>query len=191
MALALALAPRLALAQTEHEAAAPAEEHAAAGHTEHGHNAAGHHGHEAHHRFNLALTGTLLGRFSEEGVELLRGGGLTFGVALVPHHLDLEVTAHVLLAPEGFEVPVDLVAVVPFRVNRWFEPYIAAGGTVVPFALGERTGLYYGIATVLGTHFWLTHTAGFIVEFNYNALWNSHGDLFHDVGGTAGPVIAF
>ncbi|MEI8254346.1 MAG: hypothetical protein WCJ30_01605, partial [Deltaproteobacteria bacterium] len=81
--------------------------------------------------------------------------------------------------------------VVPFRVNRWFEPYIAAGPTVVPFSVGERTGLFYGIATVLGAHVWLTHSAGFMVEFNYNALWNSRGELLHDVGGSAGPVIAF
>ena len=191
LALTLGVLPGVAYAQSEEHGHEGTTEHPVAAGAEHGEAHSEHEEHEHENRFHVGLLGTMLVSLSEEGTELQHGGGLLFAWAVVPEHFEIELIPHMMLVKEGFEAPVDLLAVVPIPISHIVEPYVAVGGTLVPFSIGQESGLRYGLAAAAGAHFWFNHHAGLLVEFNYNAVWASTGALAHEFGGSIGPVVAF
>lgn len=59
------------------------------------------------------------------------GPGLTWGLVLVPRHLELGLTVGAMLGSTTYSIPLELRFEVPFWVNRWLAPYAAIGPTVL------------------------------------------------------------
>lgn len=116
------------------------------------------------------------------------GPGLFWGLVLIPERLDLEVTVHSMVGGSVYSVPIDVAFKVPFRIGRWFIPYIAAapvlfiekedGATTHDWAAQLAGGLALNMPGfnwrlyVEGDYnfrFWqdIVHQGGFSVGFNY------------------------
>ena len=147
---------------------------------------------EKENRFAVGAIGSGFGVFGGETVKSSYGGGVFLEVALVPRQLSLELAARVLSTSGDVAVPIDLLVKKPFHVNRWFEPFIGLGPTVVPLIKKESTELEVGGAAVVGAYFWLTRHVGLTAIVHYNLVYNvSAKELEHELGGSGGVVFGF
>ncbi|MFO8073764.1 MAG: hypothetical protein R6V85_18030 [Polyangia bacterium] len=60
----------------------------------------------------------------------LYGPGLSWGLVLIPHGLELGVSAGAMIGGHTYSVPIEARLEVPFRVAGWLDLYLSAGPTI-------------------------------------------------------------
>jgi hypothetical protein len=175
-------------AEAAHPPAPGAEpEVAGAHHEEHGGHEA--HGHHPQRDFffgaQLVMLGSFKGSESERHVGL--GGFLEFSA--IHHWLEIEFGLRMVNGKDGLEMPFDVIFKKPFHLNSWMHPYVGLGPTVLFTPGSNESAAHFGLATALGSYFWLSEHAGLSAELNYNLL--SDSGALHEVGGAAGIVLGY
>jgi hypothetical protein len=171
--------------------AAPAGEHGEhEGHGEHGeHEGHGEHGPHAHREFFVGAHFAALGSFKGDEKESHLGLGGFFEVSAIHNWLEIEFGLRMLSGKDGVEIPLDLVFKKPFHLNSWIHPYVGLGPTVLLTPGSSESAAHLGLATAVGSYFWLTRHTGLTAELNYNLI--SDGGAVHEVGGAAGFVVGY
>ena len=170
--------------------AAPTAEHDAAPSGEQGEHAAhGEHGQHAHREFFLGAHFAALGSFKGDEKESHLGLGGFFEVSAIHGWLEIEFGLRMLSGKDGVEIPLDLVFKKPFHLNSWIHPYVGLGPTVLLTPGSSESAAHIGLATAVGSYFWLTRHTGLTAELNYNLI--SDGGAVHEVGGAAGFVLGY
>lgn len=114
------------------------------------------------------------------------GGGVFGEYTIIPSWLQAEASVRFLAeGSEKLVMPVDLLLKKPFELDHGAEAFIAAGGTIVPVLSGEGETAG-GLATAVGSYFWLNQHAGLAFELNYNLI--AEAELVHELGGALGVV---
>jgi hypothetical protein len=134
---------------------------------------------------SLSLLGT--------DVEFAIGAGAFFEMTVINHWLELELAVHVLSIPATgkVELPIELLAKIPFHPADWVTIYVGVGPMVTPY-FSTTSGLYAGVATALGAYFWFSQHFGISAELNDNFVFStSTGKFVYEVGGTVGVVYGF
>ncbi|MDJ0762869.1 MAG: hypothetical protein QNJ97_07745 [Myxococcota bacterium] len=145
------------------------------------------HTHDDHaHRFFAGAKGTFLASFVDGETHLFGGGGLFFEVALGP--VELELCARVLGNGHGVILPVDLLLKLPFHLTQTIHPFVGLGPTLVPVFL-EENALHVGLATAIGSYFWISNAWALALEVNYNLVFEGH--LAHEVMANVGVVFGW
>lgn len=148
------------------------------------------HADEAHHRFMVGANALMLGAFAHGHMVGELGPGGFFEVVIVPNWLEIELTAHYLRTTSKLsEIPIDLILKKPFHPLRWLNPYVGVGPTVIPTIAPHESSVHVGVATEVGSYFWVTPNIGISAEVDYN-LVSDHG-LMQEVAGTSGVVFGW
>ncbi len=126
-------------------------------------------------RFLAGLKGSYLAAFSDDSVDHYGGGGVFFGVLVVPNWLELELSARTAVGRERAMFPIDLLFKVPFHHVANIHPYIGIGPSFVSGIVQEQGGRvtanYFGGCVSAGSYFWVSPAFGVVVEFNYRLIF--------------------
>ena len=114
------------------------------------------------------------------------GAGVAFERVVIPRWLDIEATVLLLRVEGSWSVPADLLFKKPFEITHNVETYLGVG-------LGSawlKAGHYhpqYGVASVVGSYFWVNSRFGVDLETEYALLLTDEREhaLVLSVGGTA------
>ena len=112
------------------------------------------------------------------------GGGVFGEYTFVPGWFQAEVGVRFLA--EGKEktvMPIDILLKKPFELDHSAEAFIAAGATIVPTIAGEGETTA-GVATAVGSYFWVSQHVGLVFEVNYNLLFEE--EPLSELGGAVG-----
>ena len=120
------------------------------------------------------------------------GGGFFFEASLVPHWLEIEVSAKVMGAPDSVVLPLDLLFKVPFHPHPMIQPFVGAGPALALLFSTSHSGethVHGGVATVAGVYIWIRQHWAISIEANYNLLYGR--GTSHEVGGATGVVFGW
>ncbi len=139
----------------------------------------------------VAVRGIGVMALVEEERVFLAGPSVAFERALVPHVLEVELSA-ALLFGEHAVVPVDLILKAPIHLSEVVQGYIGAGPLVViPLGEveGEEGGLHFGGIGSVGSYFWLWGDSGLMAELDVALV--SEAVLVTEIEVALGAVFRF
>lgn len=173
-----------AAAPTSHAPSpAPQPPPAAAPHADAHEEKGEHEGEERRWVFGAAFVGLGPVAQKEEATAAI-GGGVFGEYTFVPGWFQAEVGVRFLA--EGKEktvMPIDILLKKPFELDHSAEAFIAAGATIVPTIAGEGETTA-GVATAVGSYFWVSQHVGLVFEVNYNLLFEE--EPLSELGGAVG-----
>ena len=142
-----------------------------------------------HHEWVFGTLLTSIGTIpsEHEGAQRL-GVGLFAEVSLVPHWLELELATRLMAGPGVVELPVELLAKLPFALAKTWTVYLGAGPVLVPAFVSEAgesaAHVHVGVSAVLQSYWWFAPQAAAIVELGYGGIAESH--FAHELTGSVG-----
>jgi hypothetical protein len=117
------------------------------------------------------------------------GGNVMVEWEAVESWLELELSASVLAADKGVEVPIDLIFKKPFRLSRHAEFMVGIGPELVHVSTPTTKATYCGGQIALEFMYWPSRRLGFWLEPSYDLILRDRATP--SVGGTGGLLIGW
>jgi hypothetical protein len=87
--------------------------------------------------------------------------------------VELELCSRVLGNADGILLPVDLLLKLPFHLTKTIHPFIGFG-PILALVFLEENAVHFGLASSLGSYFWISDAWALAVELNYNLEFEEH-----------------